>query len=138
MLVPRFVASVAVGGLVVLGMAAASPALATTHGTAKPSPNHQINVSHTRAPLHRRANIKAATATGKSILIFGPSLNGSPNNEETLAQAAGYSVTVATASFWDSMTTAQFASYNAIVFGDPTCGGDPAILNPGESDQTTW
>jgi hypothetical protein len=81
---------------------------------------------------------QAVHATGKSVLIYGPTLNGSPNNEQTLAQAAGYTVTVASTTTWASMTTAQFASYNAIVFGDPSCGGDPSILNTAVADESTW
>ena len=79
-----------------------------------------------------------AASSGKSILIFGPTLNGGPQNEQTLAEAAGYTVTVADAATWSSMTTAQFSSYNAIVFGDPTCGADPSILDPAVADQSTW
>ena len=79
-----------------------------------------------------------ARAAGKTVLIYGPSLNGSPDNEQTLAQAAGYSVTVASAATWAGMTAAQFASYNAIVFGDPTCGTDPTILNTAIANQGTW
>ncbi|HEX4684932.1 MAG TPA: Ig-like domain-containing protein [Gemmatimonadaceae bacterium] len=43
-------------------------------------------------------------------------------NEQTLAQAAGLQVVVADSATWVGMTTSDFASYNAIVFGDPSCG----------------
>lgn len=138
MRVPRLFASAAAGGLAVMGIGAAGPALASTHGTAEPLPIHQINSTQHGAPLGKRVNSKVAATTGNNILIYGPSLNGSPNNEETLAEAAGYGVTVVDASAWDSMTTAQFSSYRAIVFGDPTCGSDPSILNPALSNQSTW
>jgi hypothetical protein len=71
-------------------------------------------------------------------LIFGPTLNGFPSNEESLAQAAGFTVTVADASTWSSMTTAQFSTYSAIVFGDPSCGTDPSILAPAIANESTW
>src|SRR6267142_354256 len=52
----------------------------------------------------------------KDILIYGPSLLGAPDNEATLAAAAGHNVTVADPVTWSAMTTADFAQYRAIVF----------------------
>lgn len=80
----------------------------------------------------------AAGAASRSILIYGPTLNGSPNDEQTLAEDLGYSVTVVDASQWAVMTQAQFSSYSAIVFGDPTCSGDPSILSTAVADRATW
>ena len=39
----------------------------------------------------------AARASAGSILFYGPTIQGSPDTEATLAQAAGYQVTVADA-----------------------------------------
>jgi chitodextrinase len=63
-----------------------------------------------------------ASADSGSLLLYGPSIYGSPDTEATLASSLGYTVTIASDAAWQSMTTAQFASYNAIVIGDPTCG----------------
>src|SRR5207245_1722870 len=67
---------------------------------------------------------------GNSILIYGPSMSAPtgplPQNEQTLATAAGYAVTVASAQTWAGLTTSDFARYNAIVFGDPTCNKAPS------------
>jgi hypothetical protein len=74
-----------------------------------------------------------------SVLIYGPSLNGVPDNEHTLAVAAGYTVTVADAATWSGMTTAQFASYDAIVFGDPTCvNNDTSPLAAADANKAVW
>ena len=59
-------------------------------------------------------NVKAG-----NILIYGPMLGSAPN-EQTLAVAAGHTVTVVTAATWSAMTTAQFAAYNAIIIPDKT------------------
>jgi hypothetical protein len=72
-----------------------------------------------------------------SILIYGPSLNGSPRNEQTVAERLGYSVTVADESTWSSYTTDDFASYDAIVFGDPTCG-QKQLLATAEATRAVW
>ena len=73
------------------------------------------------------------------ILIFGPSLNatGTPN-EKTIAESLGYAVTVASTGTWSSMTTAQFAAFKAIVFGDPDCSTNPAVLGTASSTSSNW
>src|SRR6266850_3621211 len=75
----------------------------------------------------------------KDILIYGPSLFGAPDNEATLAAAAGHSVTVADPVTWSTMTTGDFAQYKAIVFGDPTCRDTPdPTLTVAEANKATW
>jgi hypothetical protein len=84
------------------------------------------------------ASAAPATAEAGKILIYGPTLNGAPQNEQTIAEAVGYTVTVADTATWSAMTTADFESYNAIVFGDPTCGMDESILSAAVANRTTW
>ncbi len=75
----------------------------------------------------------------KDILIYGPSLLGAPDNEATLAAAAGHNVTVADPVTWSAMTTADFAQYRAIVFGDPSCQDTPdPTLTVAEANRATW
>ena len=74
---------------------------------------------------------------GKSILIFGPTLSGVPN-EQTLANAAGHTVTVVDAATWSAMTTAQFAQYDAIVFADPSCTVGTGVLAAAEANNAVW
>jgi hypothetical protein len=75
----------------------------------------------------------------KDILIYGPSLLGVPDNEMTLAAAAGHNVTVADPVTWSAMTTGDFAQYRAIVFGDPTCRETPdPTLTVAEANKATW
>jgi len=61
-----------------------------------------------------------------------------PENEETLARAAGHTVTVADAATWSSFSTRQFAGFNAIVFGDPTCQGNPGALSLANATKAVW
>jgi hypothetical protein len=67
-----------------------------------------------------------AAGSAHRILVYGPSLwkgtSHKPLNEAELAKAQGYEVQVASAEKWASLTTEQFASYQAIVVGDPNCG----------------
>src|SRR4051812_45637603 len=79
-----------------------------------------------------------ARASAGSLLFYGPTILGFPDTEATLAQAAGYDVTVADASTWLGMTTFVFEQYDAIVFGDPTCTESPAPLATAMLNQSTW
>jgi hypothetical protein len=74
---------------------------------------------------------QSSRAAGPKALILGSTVT--PGNapdgdsfEQEFAEQLGYTVTVATDSQWDSMTAAQFASYQLLILGDPTCGGDPS------------
>jgi PKD repeat protein len=102
---------------------------------------------NTVAPSTEGASVLSATAsssssTGKHILIYGPSMSPAtsamPHNEKTLAEAEGHTVTVVDATTWAGMTTEQFGSYNAIVFGDPTCRTNTAGLAAAEANKATW
>ncbi len=64
-----------------------------------------------------------ARAQSGTVLILSTSVNGGTSSPEAEAATAdGYSVTVDTPSTWDSLTEANFASYSAIVIGDPSNG----------------
>ena len=86
------------------------------------------------------AGITAAAAP-KRILIYGPTLDNSvAPNEKTVAEAAGHTVTVADEATWAAMTTAQFASYDAIVLGDPSCDnyGGIELLATANATKSVW
>ena len=82
-----------------------------------------------------------ALVSGKTILIYGPSMSAPtgfrPDNEQTLAVAAGHTVTVASAAAWSSFNTATFASFDAIVFGDRTCAG-VGVVATANGNKATW
>lgn len=77
-------------------------------------------------------------AFAADVLIYGPSMSTSPPNEQTVAMAAGHTVTVASEATWSTLTTAQFSQYDAIVFGDPTCLGTLDHLDVAEANKATW
>jgi hypothetical protein len=65
-----------------------------------------------------------AGASIPRILFYEPSLTeDKPLNEAEIAQLAGYEIRVADEDRWRSMTTEEFAVFDAIVVGDPNCGG---------------
>jgi hypothetical protein len=61
-------------------------------------------------------------AAAESVLILGNTVSGGASSREAqAAMALGFSVDVVTNDTWAAMTGPQFASYRAIVIGDPTC-----------------
>jgi hypothetical protein len=62
-----------------------------------------------------------AQAAAPKALINASTVSGSPSLEQQQASALGFSVDVVSGATWDSMTQAQFASYQLLIIGDPTC-----------------
>ena len=79
------------------------------------------------------AGSRAATLT---MLVYGPTSGG---YAET---TPGYTVTVWTAAQWAAATTtAQFAAFNVIVFGDapsPYCFTDPTVWDAAIANESVW
>lgn len=68
--------------------------------------------------------------TGKKALILGSSVSGGAGSSEAArATSLGFAVTVATNAEWGAMTATQFADYQLLVVGDPTCGSLPAVVS---------
>jgi hypothetical protein len=80
----------------------------------------------------------AASDAPPRILIYGPTLWTGGENEQTIMESLGYSVTVVDETTWSQLATADFASYDVLVFGDPQCGIDPSILNTAVANEATW
>lgn len=71
-------------------------------------------------------NANAALKNGKVLILADtvtPGVIGSQSVEENAATTLGLGADVVSAATWSTMTTAQFAAYDAIVLGDPTCSG---------------
>ena len=80
----------------------------------------------------------AGVGTSKSALLFGPSVPdgmGSYEAQDLISQ--GWTVSVASLDQWNAMTTAQFASYQLLVVGDPYCS-TTAIVDVASSEANWW
>jgi len=79
------------------------------------------------------AAASSAKASSESVLILSTSVNGGTSSAE------GITATLATPTTWDAMTESQFASYSAIVIGDPSSGSCASSV-PSEALSTaaTW
>jgi hypothetical protein len=88
------------------------------------------------------AAARAATVTGPVLVLLQNGETTAP--ETTVLQSAGYSVTQVTPSTWESMTKTQFASYAALVNGDPSPTSSCSTLTPTTATSgtdaigTTW
>jgi PKD repeat protein/lysophospholipase L1-like esterase len=75
----------------------------------------------------------AAAATPINVLFYGPTAGG------LAAQTPGITATVWDEATWASKKTADFAAFNAIVFGDePACGVTPAAWATAIANRNVW
>src|SRR5665811_265308 len=81
--------------------------------------------------------ITVAHATDAEVLILDSSVSGGTSSLEALAvTAAGLTPVVVSATEWQAKTTAQFASYRALIIGDPDCAGQ-GVTDAGQN-ASTW
>ena len=124
---PRLQRSVTLGILATFGGGLAAAALSLLTPTA---------ASASGAPT---ALILSTTVTVDSTANPGggqPSCSNMSLEQCNLVDA-GWSVTVVSPSTWDSMSAAQFGSYQLLVMGDTGCGS-VSQLSAAVSDESTW
>lgn len=87
--------------------------------------------------------VQAAPAPdGNTVLILGSSVGpANPSLEASRAAAQGFTVEIATNATWLAKSTADFATYKAIILGDPSCQyamtTSPA-LDAALANRATW
>ena len=86
-----------------------------------------------------------AHAAGPTALILGDSVSpGSAPDasgrslEEYEANLDGFTTTVVTGTQWDAMTKSQFAAYQVLIIGDPTCDFTGNSFAAAVSNESTW
>jgi Bacterial Ig-like domain (group 1) len=82
--------------------------------------------------------VGTASAAAPKALILGPTVSGSPSLEESQAVLDGFDVTVVDGTTWDTMTAAQFAAYQVLIIGDPTCGDTTSPGTPAANNMAVW
>jgi hypothetical protein len=80
-------------------------------------------VTLTAGLLPSRSQRVAAASANRALILAGTVTGGSSSIEASEASADGLAVDIVDAATWSAMTAAQFASYRAIILGDPTCVG---------------
>ena len=85
-----------------------------------------------------------AASTPNTALLLGSTTvpdtvdNSSESLEQLQAEALGYTVTVVTDTQWAAMTAADFAHYQVIIIGDPSCGDTVGTSTPAYANASTW
>jgi hypothetical protein len=78
-------------------------------------------------------------AAAADVLILDTTVAGGIMSlEAQQAISLGLTVDVVNAATWGSLSTAQFASYKAIVFGDPNCVTNTSPLAAAEANRAVW
>ena len=85
------------------------------------------------APVPNTALILADSVTTPGPAPAGPT----ESLEQYEAEQDGFTVTAVDGATWDSMTAAQFAAYQVIIIGDPTCGSESNFA-AAETNASVW
>lgn len=124
--------------------------LACLHTSTMPDNDHAEAVyrnwsSQLAAGLFAAALLAAAPAhaTGagdaNTVLILNNTVNnGGSSIEATKATALGYSVEIVDDAGWAAKSTADFASYKAIILGDPVCSTSTTKIAAAEANKGVW
>ena len=84
--------------------------------------------------------VSAVADDSGTVLILGTSVSGGADSlEADKARELGFDVDVVTASEWGAMSTSDFATYRAIVLGDPSCSTSAsASIGAAEDNVDVW
>jgi hypothetical protein len=73
-----------------------------------------------------------------STVVPATGLNGTFSKEANEAIAKGYAVRNVSGDIWDSLTATQFASYSALILGDPDCVVGTAPIAAAVANKSVW
>lgn len=108
-------------GAAIAGIVAATLAISAGSASAHTGPHVAPDPS---------APTGATTAVGHDVLILASSVSGGASSREAAYLASkGYTADIVSDADWSALTAAQFAAYDLIVVGDPTCGLPSAVVS---------
>ncbi len=74
-----------------------------------------------------------------SVLILESTVTGGSSSVEAAqATALGLTPVVVDAATWAATTADEFATYRALILGDPTCSIDPSLIAAAEANRAVW
>jgi hypothetical protein len=84
-------------------------------------------------------NLVNAPVAGNSVIILDDTVYGGATSQEAVeALNLGFDVVLNNATTWGSMTTANFATFRAIILGDPLCVGGTGPITAALANRTVW
>jgi hypothetical protein len=84
------------------------------------------------------ASADIAPASAGVLILATTVAGGTASKEATTAAALGYAVTVVSNAQWAALTAADFASYRAIILGDPNCQGGTTPTAAAAANRMVW
>src|SRR5258708_5881340 len=92
------------------------------------------------AMMFAGTQVHASGATNDhTVLILDATVTGGASSREALAAiAAGMNVEVVSDAQWGAKSAADFATYRALILGDPTCVTGTGPITAAEANRTTW
>jgi hypothetical protein len=83
--------------------------------------------------------VGAASAANPKALILESTVSGGASSlEAQQAGIAGFDVTVVSDADWLAMSAADFAAYQVLVIGDPTCGDTTSPGTTADTNKAVW
>jgi hypothetical protein len=76
-------------------------------------------------------------STNKVLILANTVTGGSASVEATAARALGYTVELASDAAWAAKTSADFATYRALILGDATCSG-VSLIAAAVANRNVW
>ena len=77
-------------------------------------------------------------STNKVLILAGTVTGGTNSVEAKAAQGLGYTVEVVNDAVWGVKTSADFATYRAIILGDANCSSSRSPLGAAEKNRNVW
>lgn len=83
--------------------------------------------------------VYAQASDDHSVVILSPTVSGGINSPEAVAATSlGFTVDVKTPTEWSGMSASDFASYRAIIMGDPTCEYSTSAISAAVANNSVW
>ena len=91
------------------------------------------------APSAVSTRPQGLASTNKVLILAGTVTGGADSVEAKVARnLLGYTVEVASDAAWAAKTSADFASYRAIILGDATCSTSRSVLQAAVNNRDVW
>jgi cysteine-rich repeat protein len=108
-------------------------------GLSSASAHEGEDPADTGDPVSSPAVTASAAPDDASVLILSTTVTGGVGSLEAIGAASlGLNPIVVTPEEWATLTVADFASYRAIVLGDPNCATGTAALAAAEANAAVW
>ncbi|MFY0564664.1 kelch repeat-containing protein [Archangium lansingense] len=90
------------------------------------------------APSAMSTRPQGLSSTNKVLILSSSVTGGNDSVEAVSARSLGYTVDVVSPANWSAKSSADFASYRAIILGDSSCGGTLMLIAAAVNTRDKW